>query len=237
MQSKAMQTSRPMAFLLAGALAMAAAARAQVGVPHSVSRTDVAVSLYGAFNGTTTGSGTAQSPANAAGGMVELRHIVNPLFGFEATYSFNRANQSYATAPSTAPCPSNGCSTSSGSVSANAHEFTGDWVVSLGIGSLRPFALAGVGAIVNAPASGTSTVVTCDQTHALCSSASSPTSTSTKPVFVYGAGLDWGLLPHIGLRFQYRGNLYKAPDLIGAFSSTNAFTHTAEPMLGAYLRF
>lgn len=237
-----MQTSLRMAFSsflsIAFILATTLAASAQVGVPRSVSQTDVALSFYGAFNGTTNGNGIAQSPANAAGGIVELRHIVSPLFGFEATYSYNRANQSYTSpSSSTAPCPTDGCSTSTGSVPANAHEFTGDWIVSLGLGNLRPFALAGVGAIVDAPASSNVTVISCDQTHALCTADSSSTSTVTKPVFVYGAGLDWGLLPHLGLRAQYRGNLYKAPELLNAFSSTGAFTHTAEPMLGAYFRF
>lgn len=224
------------ALFLIGVLSTTAAC-AQVGVPRSVSRTDVGLSLYGAFTGATTGGGTAQSPANSAGGMVEARHIVNPMIGFEATYSFNRANQRYSNLISNAPCPTSGCSTSAGVVPANAHEFTGDWVASFGVGNLRPFALAGVGAIVDAPASSTVTVITCFQTHPLCAAVPTPTSTSTKAVFVYGAGLDWGLLPHFGLRAQYRGNLYKAPDLLSAFSSTNAFTHTAEPMLGAYFRF
>jgi hypothetical protein len=39
------------------------------------------------------------------------------------------------------------------------------------------------------------------------------------------------------LRFQYRGNLYKAPDLTRLYTSTNVFTHTSEPMIGAYFRF
>ena len=59
----------------------------------------------------------------------------------------------------------------------------------------------------------------------------------TKPVFVYGAGLDWGLVPHLGLRFQYRGNLYKAPDLTTVYTSTGAFMHSSEPTLGVYFRF
>ena len=63
------------------------------------------------------------------------------------------------------------------------------------------------------------------------------TKTSTQSVYVYGAGLDWGLLPHLGLRFQYRGNLYKAPHLTTLYTSTDAFTRTAEPMIGAYLSF
>lgn len=44
-------------------------------------QTSVGLSLYGAFNGSTSGNNTAQSPSNAAGGMIELRHISNPLVG------------------------------------------------------------------------------------------------------------------------------------------------------------
>jgi hypothetical protein len=72
-----------------------ATAGAQVGEVRSLSQTDVSLSIYGAFGGTTTGDGVRQSPSNAAGGIVEVRHISNPLVGFEGTYSFNRANQVY----------------------------------------------------------------------------------------------------------------------------------------------
>jgi opacity protein-like surface antigen len=171
-------------------------------------QTDVAASLYGAFTGTTTGNGVEQSPSNQAGFLIELRHIRNPVIGYEATYSYNRANQSYSEL--------NGFSTE---VPANAHEVTGDWIASLRIANLRPFALAGVGALFNQPANSGPDV-----------------QSETKAVFVYGAGLDWRLVPHIGLRFQYRGNLYKAPDLTRLYTSTDAFTHTAEPMIGAYFR-
>ncbi len=188
---------------------------AVVGGTTASAQTDVALSLYGAFSGTTTVNNVQQSPANAAGGMVELRHLVNPLVGYEATYSFNRANQTYV---------SNACPTfcsSPVSVSANAHEITGDWVMSLKVANLRPFALAGGGLLLNEPSGG-----------------QSYTTSATKGVFVYGAGLDWGLLPHLGLRLQYRGNLYKAPDLIKDFiGSPDAWMHTAEPMIGAYFRF
>ena len=189
------------------ALGSAVAARAQ---------TDVALSVYGAFHGTTNGNGTIQSPANSAGGMIELRHISNPLVGYEATYSYNRDNQVYSSACAGVTCTS----VAPQSVSANAHEISGDWIASVHVANLRPFALAGVGLLLNQPTGG--------QTN---------TTSQTKPVFVYGAGLDWGVFPHIGLRFQYRGNLYKAPDLTRLYTSTNAFTHTSEPMIGAYVRF
>jgi opacity protein-like surface antigen len=199
-----------------GALGVASAG-AQVGEVRSLSQTDVSLSIYGAFGGTTTGNGIHQSPSNAAGGIVEVRHISNPLVGFEGTYSFNRANQVYT--PTGYECGVICGPVTPAAVSADAHELTGDWIASLKIANLRPFALAGVGLLFNQPASG-----------------QADTTSSNKPVFVYGAGLDWGLLPHIGLRLQYRGNLYKAPDLTTLYGSSGAFTRTAEPMIGVYLR-
>ncbi|MFZ0305800.1 MAG: outer membrane beta-barrel protein [Terracidiphilus sp.] len=197
-------------FSLLSLIFLSASARAQ---------TDVALSIYGAFNGSTDGNGIQQSPANSAGGMVELRHISHPLIGYDVTYSYNRDNQSYF-GSITNPCPTSECTITATSVSANAHELTGDWVASVKLANLRPFALAGVGLLLNEPVSGQSN-----------------TQSATKPVFVYGAGLDWGLVPHLGLRFQYRGNLYKAPDLTTVYTSTGAFTHSSEPMLGVYFRF
>jgi opacity protein-like surface antigen len=93
-------------------------------------------------------------------------------------------------------------------------------VPSIHISNLRPFGVLGAGLLLNVPDSGQSS-----------------STTSTRAVYVYGAGLDWGLLPHLGLRFQYRGNLYKSPDVTRLYTSTNAFSHTAEPMVGAYFSF
>lgn len=203
-------------FLLSAGLAIL------IALPTAHAQTDVALSLYGAFNGTTNGNGTIQSPANSAGGIVELRHISNPIVGYEATYSYNRDNQKYSSSVATGLCPvgvTPPCPPPV-SVSANAHEISGDWIASVHIANLRPFALAGVGVLFNQP-----------------SGSQNNTNSETKPAFIYGAGLDWAVFPHIGLRFQYRGNLYKAPDLTRLYTSTNAFTHTAEPMIGAYLRF
>ena len=196
--------------------ALACAGIGVLGSCLAAAQTDVGASLYGAFSESTSGGGTVQSPANGAGGMIELRHISHPLVGFEATYSYNRANQRYFEPVSCGEI----CNTQPAqSVSANAHEITADYVASLKIANLRPFALAGGGVLFHQPSSG-----------------QSDTNSATSAVFVYGAGLDWGLLPHFGLRLQYRGNLYKAPDLTKVFTSTDAFTHTAEPMVGLYLR-
>jgi opacity protein-like surface antigen len=194
------------------------ASLALFGVASASAQTDVAASVYGAFSSTTTGNGTQQSPSNSAGALIELRHISNPVLGFDVTYSYNRADQSYS--PNGYACPVGvvPCMPAPVSVPANAHELTADWIPSLHIANFRPFGVLGVGALLNEPSGGTDT------------------QSQTKPVYVYGAGLDWGILPHIGLRFQYRGNLYKSPDLTTLYSSTNSFTHTAEPMVGVYFR-
>ena len=188
--------------------------------PVLPAQTSVAASVYGAFGGATSGNGTAQSPSNAAGGLIELRHISNPLVGYEASYSFNRANQHYEANYS---CPAAGSKCPAPlpiTVPANAHQIALNWVVSAHVANIRPFALAGVGVLLDE-----------------VSGSPSGSSSTVKPVYIYGAGVDWGLLPHIGLRLQYRGNLYKAPDLAGAFSSTDRFAHTGQPMIGAYFRF
>lgn len=194
------------AVLVFGLVAFGTAAHAQ---------TDVAFSLLGAFSQSSNGNGTVQTPSVHAGGLFQLRHLSNPLVGYEVTYSYSRANQVYAPAPSGQAIPPQ-----AQPVSAAANEITGDWVVSLRLLNVKPFALAGIGVIIDRP--------TGDQ---------SLTTTSTNAVYVYGAGLDVGLIPHFGLRLQYRGNLNKAPDLSTVFTSTDKFVHTAEPMAGLYFRF
>jgi opacity protein-like surface antigen len=207
-------------FMLGLAVSGTVAMAQSVPGVDSLGKTDVALSLYGAFSQKTTANGVTVSPSNAAGGMVELRHLANPIFGFEGTYSYNRSNQTYTSDVAvTCPIGVSPCPVNSTSVKANAHEVTLDWVPSVSFANVRPFGVLGVGVLLNVPSGGQSN-----------------TQTSTKPVYVYGAGLDWGLLPHLGLRLQYRGNLYSAPDVTRLYTSIDKFKQTAEPMIGVYLR-
>ncbi len=95
---------------------------------------------------------------------VELRHIREPLVDYEVTYSYTGANLVYKAAASDVqvvvpPQP----------ISAAAHQITGDWVFSLRVLNLKPFALAGVGVLIDQPGSN-----------------QIATSTSTRAVYVYG---------------------------------------------------
>lgn len=174
----------------------------------SHAQVDLNASLYGQFPGATNSDGITQSPSSSAGVMLGIRKYDHPWRGYEVTYSFNHANQDYS-------------GTTLSSVAADAHSVTADYVVSFpfpAIG-LRPFALGGGGLVFFAP------------------QGSAPGTTEVSGVFSYGAGVDLRLVPHLGLRVQYRGLVYRAPDFGEAFLSTDSFTHTAQPMAGLYLQF
>jgi hypothetical protein len=55
----------------------------------------------------------------------------------------------------------------------------------------------------------------------------------------FGAvGVNYPLITsHLGLRFQYRGLIYKTPDYGSPLVKTDATRQTGEPSVGAYLRF
>ncbi|MCL5262975.1 MAG: porin family protein [Acidobacteria bacterium] len=184
-------------------------------------QTSIALSALGSFPSTTTTTVQRQTASDQAGFMVELRHISNPLVGYDVSYTFNRANQNYEYTGPTPLCPLPACSAPEQPVHANAHTLTLNYVVSLPILDFRVFALGGGGFQHFSPTNNPNV----------------STQSQTKGVFDYGAGLDWTVLPHLGLRFQYRGYVYKAPQLATAFSSTDKFTHDAEPMIGAYFNF
>jgi hypothetical protein len=198
---------------------------AAFGCTQAAAQPDIAASVYGTFSGKTTGNNVIQTPSNAAGVLLEVREIRNPLVGFEGTYSYNRSDQGYQLRVVPASCPTSGCPLTSGLVPNNAHEITGDWIVSVKVANLRPFALAGGGLLLNQPSSAPAN-----------STSVGSTMSATKGVLVYGGGLDWGILPHLGLRFQYRGNVYSAPALTTVFTSSGAFVHTAEPVVGIYFK-
>lgn len=198
-----------------GAANSAMAAQTQNPAPRKyVAETDAAVSFYRTFTSSTSGHNTAQTPSNSMGGMFELRHIQSPWIGYEIAYGVNPADQSYK------PDPGNCgflCGNQPETISAMAHQVSIDWVPSFKYGNIDPFAIGGVGFYINVP-----------------SAALGNLGDVVRPMFVYGGGLDWNFLSHAGLRIQYRGNLYKAPNLDNNYNATGAYTQTGEPMVGVY---
>jgi opacity protein-like surface antigen len=204
-------------------------ARAPRSFYHTGDRTDIALSLEGFFaNSASPGNSNfyRQNPAASAGGLVEFRHIAKPLLGWEATYSFHRADQVYdeliETGGGVTSCGSTTCPIPTYAVSANQQKFTADWVASGHVRSFRPFVLLGAALILTQPVSGQSN-----------------TATATEAAFDYGAGLDARLTRHLGLRLQYRGDLYKAPGIVPPNNTSPAtgFMHSSEPAIGVFYSF
>lgn len=106
-------------------------------------------------------------------------------------------------------------------VQHDVHEATAAYLVQLHkFYGLEPFALAGGGALIFVPTD-------------------SPLSHQERPVGLYGVGVNY--MPngyrHVGLRFQYRGLVYRAPNFDQAALSSSSYRHTAEPTAGAFFRW
>jgi len=200
-----------------GAIVAAVAAALCGMTAHA--QTDAALSGLRTMTSSSTGSGTTQTPTDAEGALFELRHIVNPLVGYEFNYSYAEENESYTS--SSASNVSN-CFPICGAlkVSGKANQFGGNWIFSMKAGNLTPFALAGVGFRITVPGS-------------------SPYSVNTvmRPAFVYGGGLDWRFQAHFGLRLQVQGITTKAPNLSDLYNATVKYTQIYEPMGGVFYRF
>ena len=190
------------------------------GATAAAQTTDIAGSFYATLNGgTQTGNGTVQTSPTSEGGLMEIRHIQkNPLIGYELSYSFNTATQTYALVPGCTAfqCnnpPVNGTET----VKGTANQVGLAWVPTFKFGNLRPFGVAGLGFYIDTPSTDIGYL-----------------NTVVRPMYIVGGGVDWGLLPHAGLRLQYREELFKAPNLDDRYNTTGEFTYSSMPMVGFY---
>ena len=193
-----------------------AAPAARPSRAESSSEFDIGGSFLRTFTKASTGNGVTQTPADAYGGMLEIRYIASPLFGVEFSATYNQADETFA--PS-AKCGTS-CNTQPANVKSNGVLAGANWVPSKQFGALRPFGLAGIGVYVDAPGSSTY-------------------ATYIRERFAYtaGGGVDWAFSPHLGLRAQYREIIFSAPDIATYFPATGTYTEMGEPMGGVFCRF
>lgn len=182
----------------------------------AVAQTDLAVSGFEAFNTSTRGNGTVQNVSNGPGGMVEFRQIRGPLFGYGASFSFGKADETVS--PEVGNCGFR-CANPTERITANASQLGLHWVVSDNFGAFTPFALAGLGFYIATPTS--------NQYYL---------NTIVRPAYEYGGGVDWCSNCRIGVRLQIRGSAYKAPDIAGVYNPTGAYAQTFQPMVGVFFR-
>lgn len=109
------------------------------------------------------------------------------------------------------------CANAPATVVTDANQVGLDWIASMKRGDISPFAVGGMGFFIAAPTQN-------DPNY----------NTVVRIMYTVGGGVDVGLLPHAGLRVQYRDDLYKAPDVDELYPATDGFTHTGEASFGVY---
>ncbi len=195
-------------------------------------KTDVNINIYGAIPSTatgpvpanTTGATSLQQTADPAVGFrFGVRHIFSPIFGLEANFGYNRAEQHFT-----------GATTSqNGVVYSHAKPITFDYVASVPFSfhGIKPFALAGAGLISYNISS---------YTAAPPGAPALPVRPEKIPVFEYGIGADYHpgrFPPFMAMRFQYRGLVGHAPDYRLPYLATNNVINIAEPQAGLVFKF
>lgn len=177
-------------------------------------RSEVSLEGTGFFTKDSNNRGISQRATNAGGFLVGYRYHFNDWVAAEANYGYSRNTESYL----------NGSGLSR--VQSNIHEATAAFVVTPPVSpmKLKPFFLAGSGALVFDPRNGAGTSIASAQRQA-------------KAAFLYGGGVDYDLTHHLALRAEYRGLVYKAPDFNVPALNADKLTHVAQPSAGIVIRF
>ena len=196
--------------LLGAVLLVASSAKAQEGFM----RHEVGIQGTGFFTKDSQQNGILQHSTNTGGFLVNYRFHINGWLAAEAGYGYDRNTQQNFT-----PGGNFGIQT-------NVHQATGALVVNIPVyvARMRPYVLAGAGALVFDPRSNTGGFVSGAQQQ-------------TRPAFVYGGGVDYRLVRHVALRLEYRGFVYNRPDFGIATLSSNVTAHTAQPSAGLVVHF
>jgi len=112
------------------------------------------------------------------------------------------------------------------SIRSDFHEVTGAFVahIPVHVRGVRPYALGGAGALIFNPTDD-------------AKSANTGIDRQTKAAFVYGGGANFDVTHFFGVRAEYRGLVYKAPDFQTNSLNLDKVTHLAQPSVGFYFRF
>jgi opacity protein-like surface antigen len=168
----------------------------------------------GFFTKDTLESGINHHATDTGGFLVGYRFHFNRWLAADVNYGYDRnTQQAFSPAGFSA-------------VQSNVHQTTADLVLMLpiNVARLRPYALAGAGALVFDPTGNIDVFVP-------------GAGSQAKAAFVYGAGADYRITNHIALRAEYRGLVYNRPDFGLAGLDKDVTTHTAQPSAGIVIKF
>jgi opacity protein-like surface antigen len=176
-------------------------------------RNEVTVESSGFFQKQTSNGGITNEATNSGGVMAGYRFNLKHWLAVEGDYDCFRNHENLLSSNATAFIP------------MNVHAVTGSAVVKLpsfktpGVKAVSPFMMAGGGAMFFDPRGG------------------SLGSEQTRGAFVYGGGVDVPISKHLLLRAQYRGFVYKVPDVEIANLRIDKYTHSAVPSAGLVFTF
>lgn len=177
-------------------------------------RREITLQGTGFFTKNSDGNGISRTTTDTGGFLVGFRYRFNPWIAAETNYGYARNTQRFLTG------------TTLSGIQANTHEATAAFVLTppVNIAKLRPYALAGSGALVFDPTENPGGFVPGARNQA-------------KAVFVYGGGVDYDLLRHVSLKIEYRGLVFKAPDFEISSLNLDKVSHVAQPSAGISIRF
>jgi hypothetical protein len=196
-------------FLISAAVLFLTSSGAVAHAQKALRNDDISLSVFGQFTSTVTGNGITQRTSNSAGAQAAFRHTYHWWLGFEGAYGYTRFTEFYSNRPF--------------SYQHNLHEFSGSYLVQgHKFFGFEPFATVGISALIFSPSLNGGQGVPWQG----------------KPALNYGVGVNYALISsHFGVRAQYRGIYYKAPDFSRSYLMTGASRQTSEPMVGLYVRF
>jgi hypothetical protein len=198
--------------LLAGAAVALSAS--PVNAQQALKNSDIGVTGVFEFTQTVSGNGITDTPSKSGGGEAAFRHSYHWWLGYEGAYTYSRYHESYSGVT--------GYPEQVFGVQHNQHEFSASYYVHGPTLLIQPFALAGFSGVLMSPS--------------LNGGENVPY--QWRPGVNFGIGANLPLLTsHIGLRVEYRGVYYKAPDFGESYLTTGGTRLTSEPMAGAYFRF
>jgi opacity protein-like surface antigen len=179
-------------------------------------RFDASVSGAGVITRQSTGHGIILDPTNSAAPLVSFRLRFSARNSILVNYSLTHDSQIYTLGPHF------------DRVQSTVSEFSAAYVFNpVQIGKFEPFLLAGAGRLSFNP--GNTFIDTFEVPVAAVK--------QNALAYLYGAGVDYRVRPHIAVRLQYRGLIYRVPDFKNPGLFTGALGQMAEPSIGIVFRF
>ena len=188
---------------------------------------DVSLSEAGLLPKQTTGNGIVQTPTKSAAVLATARWRFSARHSVEANYARGNDSQIFKTA-------------NAFRIQSNVTELSGAYVFSpVETEKFEPFVFGGAGVLEFNPFN---TFVNTVQVPI-------PSVKQTEFAVLYGAGVDYKILssipgfkgsdlvPHVALRFQYRGLFYRAPSFKNPTLFTGGQGHLAEAAGGLVIKF